>query len=149
VAAGRVFRSDDNGQRWRPVGTPVPDAPVSARAVTVVDQLILMATDRGVYRSADDGRRWALVTDNVPAHLGAEVLAPDPVSPRTIYAGFALTSREELLRRAAEGRGPLGRLDVVNVAGGLAFLALQVLASTLVLRRVARTHYRVPRIVPR
>jgi len=149
VAAGQVFRTEDQGQSWRPVGAAVPDKPVVARAVAVVDHVMLVATDRGVYRSADDGQRWELSTDNLPAHLGAELLVRDPLSPATVYAGFALTPHDELLRRAVEGGGPLGRLDLVNAAGGLAFLALLFLAAGLVVRRVARTHYRVSRIAPR
>jgi len=66
-----------------------------------------------------------------------------------MYAGFSLTSRRELLRRAIEGGGALRRLDLVNVAGGLAFFALLLLASGVVIKRLARTYYRVSRSVPR
>lgn len=149
VATGQVFRTDDQGQRWRPIGASVPDKPVVARAVAVVDDVILMATDRGVHRSADGGQRWELSSDNLPAHVGAGLLVRDPLNPATVYAGFALTSHEELLRRAGEGGSPLGRLDLVDVAGGLAFLALLFIAAGLMVRRVARSHYRVPRAAPR
>jgi hypothetical protein len=55
-------------------------------------------------------------------HLDAGLLAREPQSLTTIYAG--LTDAPKLLRRAAQGGSPLARLDLVNVAGGLAFLAL-------------------------
>jgi len=149
VAAGRVFRSDDHGRHWRTVGVPLPDRPLISHAVAVVDRVIVVATDRGVYRGADAGAQWSLVGDNLPAHLDAGLLAREPQSPATMYAGFALTPRHELLRRAAEGRGALSRLDVVSIGGGLAFMALLLIAGGVVVKRLARTHYRVPRSVPR
>jgi len=149
IAAGQVFRTDDQGQRWRVLGVPLPDQPALSHGLAVVDHVILVATDRGLYRSPDGGARWSLLTDNLPAHLDAGLLAREPQSLTTMYAGFALTSRRELLRRATEGSGPLARLDLVSVAGGLAFLALLLLAAGLVIKRLARTHYRVPRSVPR
>jgi len=149
VAGGEVFRTDDQGRRWRALGVPLPDQPIVTHGIVAADHAILTATDRGLYRSADDGARWSLLSDNLPAHLDAGLLTREPQSPTTIYAGFALTSRRELLRRAAEGGSPLARLDLVNVAGGLAFLALLLLGAGAVIKRLARTYYRVSRSVPR
>ena len=149
VAAGFLFRTDDRGQRWRALGAPLSDQPIVTHDVAAADRAILVATDRGLYRSVDDGAQWSLLSDNLPAHLDAGMLAREPQSPTTIYAGFALTSRRELLRRAAEGGSPLARLDLVNVAGGLAFLALLLLGAGALIKRLARTHYRVSRSVPR
>jgi photosystem II stability/assembly factor-like uncharacterized protein len=149
VAAGQVFRTDDRGQTWRALGAPLPDQPVVAHGVAAADYAIVVATDRGLYRSADDGARWQLLGDDLPAHLDAGLLTREPQSPTTLYAGFALTSRRELLRRAAEGASPLARLDLVSVAGGLAFLALLVLGAGAAIKRLARTHYRVPRSASR
>ena len=73
----------------------------------------------------------------------------DPLDPATVYAGFALTSSDELSRRAAEGVGALRRLEMVSLAGGLAFLALLLLAAVAVVRRLARTHNRLSRPRPR
>src|SRR5438093_1533123 len=112
VAAGQVFRTDDHGRRWRRVGVPLPDQPLATHALAAVDQVIVVATDRGVYRSADAGAQWSLVGDNLPAHLDAGLLAREPQSHATMYAGFSLTSRRELLRRASEGGGALRRLDL-------------------------------------
>jgi len=150
VAAGQVFRTDDQGQRWRPQGVPLSHQPVVTRAVAVVDHVILAATDRGLYRSTDDGGRWWLVGDNLPTHLDAGLLTGEPQSPMTIYAGFAVTSREEELRRAVEGGGgAMGRLDLVHVASGLAFLALVLVVAGVVIRHLARIHNRESRSVPR
>ncbi len=144
VGAGQAFRTDDQGQRWRPVGTPLPEPSVVARAVAVSGHAILIATDRGVYRSPNDGERWELPSENLPAHLEAGLLVGDPLSPATLYAGFALVPYEELARRAFEGGRPLGRLDLTNVVGGVAFLALLLVSAGAVLRRLARTYYRAP-----
>ena len=144
AAAGQVFRTDDLGHRWRPVGRPLPEQPVVARAVAVSGRVILIATDRGVYRSPDDGEHWELPSDSLPAHLEAGLLAFDPMSPHTLYAGFALTPYDELLRRAAEGVGPLARLDFTSLLGGVAFLALLLLGAGAWLRRLRHTYYRVP-----
>jgi hypothetical protein len=111
--------------------------------------VILMATDRGMYRTSDGGQRWALSSDNLPAHLEAGFLVRDPQDPATVYAGFALTPHEELSRRAAAGGGALGRLDLVNLAGGLALLALVLVGAGALLRRLARTYYATARPAPR
>jgi photosystem II stability/assembly factor-like uncharacterized protein len=144
VGAGQVFRTDDQGQRWQPVGQPLPERPVVARAVAVSSRVILIATDRGVYRSPDDGERWELASENLPAHLEAPVLALDPRSPTTLYAGFALMPYDEWSRRAVEGGRPFGRLALANLAGGVAFLALLFLGASVVVQRLARTYYRTP-----
>jgi len=144
VAAGQAFRSDDQGRRWRPVGVPIPERPVVARAVVVSGRVILIATDRGVYRRPDEGTRWGLPSESLPAHLEAGLLVRDPVSPTTLYAGFALIPAEELRQRLAQGGHAFARLDGASLAGGVAFLALLGLGAGAVLRRLARTSYRGP-----
>jgi photosystem II stability/assembly factor-like uncharacterized protein len=141
VGGGQVFRTDDQGRRWRPVGQPLPERPVAARAVAVLGRVILIATDRGVYRSADDGERWELPGESLPAHLEAGLLAFDPASPTTLYAGFALMPSDEVARRAVDGGRPFARLSPTSLAGGVVFLALLFLAGSLVVRRLARTYY--------
>ena len=142
-APGQVFRREDQGQRWQPVGQPLPEQPVVARAVAVSGRVILVATDRGVYRGPDDGERWEVPSEGLPAHLEAGLLVLDPGSPATLYAGFALMRYEELSRRAEGGR-PFGRLALTSLAGGVAFLALLVLGAGVVVQRLARTYYRTP-----
>jgi photosystem II stability/assembly factor-like uncharacterized protein len=144
VGVGQVFRTDDQGQRWGPVGQPLPERPTVARAVAVSGRAILIATDRGVYRSPDDGERWELPSDGLPAHVEAGLLALDPGSPTTLYAGFALMPYDELTSRALEGGRPFGRMALTNLAAGVAFLALLFLGASVVVQRLARTHYRTP-----
>jgi hypothetical protein len=68
---------------------PEPDALV--RGMAVVDQSILLTTDRGLYRSPDGGEHWQMPSDGLPAHLEAGPIVRDPQSASTIYVGFALT----------------------------------------------------------
>jgi photosystem II stability/assembly factor-like uncharacterized protein len=55
VGRGGVFQTGDQGQRWRHLGTPLPESPVAARGIAVSGNVVLVATDRGLYRSPDDG----------------------------------------------------------------------------------------------
>ena len=145
AAGGQVFRTDDQGRGWQPLGGPVPDRPVVIQAMAVFEHVIVLATHRGLYRSADNGERWALWSDNLPAHLDAGLIVRDPRDSHTIYAGFAVTPRAELLRRAAEHRSDLDRLAPLAAVGGVAFLALSLLAAAAVVRRLTRTQSPVSR----
>jgi photosystem II stability/assembly factor-like uncharacterized protein len=142
VAAGEVFQTDDRGQRWHPVGKPLAESRVIARAIAVWGQTILIATDRGVFRSVDAGERWEIASDNLPAHLGAGVLLRDPQSPATFYAGFAPRSAEELAQWSSQGSRSAARLDIALLVGSYAFLALLMLGAGTVVRRLARKHDR-------
>ena len=102
VGAGQVMRSDQQGERWRPVGKAVPDGPATARALAVSGDVIMIATDRGVFRSSDAGARWEPPKESLPAHLAASVLVRDPRSPNTFYAGFALAAYEDLRQQTPQ-----------------------------------------------
>ena len=143
AGAGQLFRSEDQGVRWRSVGRPLPERNTTVRGIAVAGGTIVLTTDRGLYRSADSGERWALLADNLPAHLEAGPLVRDPVDPDTLYAGFALTPYAEIWRRAAEGGDSLRRLSLPSLAGSAAFLALVALSAVVALRWL-RHYYDVP-----
>jgi photosystem II stability/assembly factor-like uncharacterized protein len=145
---GRLYRSDDQGEHWRAVGRPLPEPDVLVRGIAVIDQAILLATDRGVYRSSDGGDRWQVPSDGLPAHLEAGPMVNDPRNPSTIYVGFAFTPYAELWRQASEGRTMFERLDVTHLAGGAAFLLLLILGAVALLRRLAAAYYRAPLDAP-
>jgi photosystem II stability/assembly factor-like uncharacterized protein len=149
VVADQVFRSEDQGRRWRPVGQPVPERPVVARGLAVVDSVIVMATDRGVFRSSDDGARWTLGNENLPAHLEAGMLARDPVDPATVYAGFALNSREMLARRAIDEVSMLERITPTQLAGGVGVLVVALIGVVAGVLRFARAYHATPPPIPR
>jgi hypothetical protein len=67
----------------------------------------------------------------------------DPKDSGTASAGFALIPYLELWALAVEGRPVMSRLDVVSVAGGIAFLSLLGLGATFALRRLGRRAARI------
>ena len=143
VAAGQVFRTYDLGQSWHPIGKPLTDGPPIARGVAVWGDVIVIATDRGLFRSADAGERWALASEGLPAHLSARVLVRDPRSPATLYAGFALMVYEDLRPPAPPvAEAALTRIGVGGLAGGFAVLALFVLCGGTLARHLTRRHHR-------
>ena len=162
VGAGQVFLGDQVGERWRAVGKPVPDAPAIARGVAVSGDVIVMATDRGVFRSADRAERWEPPREGLPAHLGATVLMRDPRGPDILYAGFALTAYEDLQWRApqkgfasartgmASMAGSIARIPggLASVAGGFALLVL-IASGVLAAVRLTRSHAGTDRNVER
>ena len=143
VGSDRVFRSDDRGASWQPVGRPLPERNTAVRGVTAAGPTVVLTTDRGIYRSVDGGVHWGLVIDNVPAHLEAGPLVRDPLDPATFYAGFALIPYAEIWRQAIGGGSALGRLDPMSLAGGTVFLILLAFAAAIALRRLA-PYYRPP-----
>jgi hypothetical protein len=143
-SASRIYRSDDAGASWQAVGEPLPEAGTSIRGVAAdrTGNAVVVTTHRGLYRSADAGRTWALLEDNLPVHLEARPLMRDPSSPETLYAGFSLIPYGELWRTALEGGTLLNRVDMLSLAGGLAFLlllgVLGVLSARWLFRRSIR-----------
>ena len=129
LGAGQVFRSDHPGDRWRPVGKPVPDTLALALAVAVSGEVIVIATDRGVFRSADGGERWDLPNEGLPAHLAARLLVGDSRNPATLFAGFARSSYEDLQARAPRGDTASSRSDLGLIAGGFGLVVLLVFAA--------------------
>ena len=140
AGADQVFRGDERGASWQPVGVPLdePDTAIRAVAVAADHSAILLSTHRGVYRGVDGGRDWELLVDNVPSHLEARPLVRDPRDPTALYAGFSITPYDALWESAADGRSLLRRLDAVNLAGGVAFLLLVLLAAGWAVRYLAR-----------
>jgi photosystem II stability/assembly factor-like uncharacterized protein len=142
-AAGgdRVFRSSDGGASWQRIGQPLPEANTSVHGITASDEIIVVATDRGLYRSVDGGESWTPIVDNLPAHLEAGPLVRDPVDPASFYAGFSLIPYTELWRRAADREGALARVSIASLLGGLVFLVLVALGALGALRLLG-TYYR-------
>ncbi len=131
VGAGQMFMSDRLGERWNPVGKPLPETRAVAFVLAVSGAVVLVGTDRGMFRSADGGERWELTKEGLPAHLAARVLVTDSRSPDTIYAGFALTSYEVLQTLVPGGETAFARPDLglrVGAFGLVVLLALGVIA---------------------
>lgn len=137
VGGAQVYRSDDRGDTWRAVGQRLPEAAAQARALVVTGSTVLVATDRGLFRSSDGAVSWEPPKENLPAHLAAGVLARDARNPATLYAGFALTSYEDLVARIPPDTSswlPAG----LGGAGTIAAVVLCVLGAAAVAALVAR-----------
>jgi len=55
-----VFASSDGGAHWSTAGTGLPGGIATSVAMQAQDNLVLLATDAGLYRSGDGGRTWQL-----------------------------------------------------------------------------------------
>ena len=139
-SASRIYRSDDSGASWRSVGVALPDADTTVRGIAAdpTARTLVAATHRGLYRSADGGSTWMQLQDNLPVHLEARPLVRDPTSPETLYAGYSLIPYGELWRTSVEGGNLLNRVDLISLAGGLAFLLLLGLLGVLGARWLLR-----------
>jgi photosystem II stability/assembly factor-like uncharacterized protein len=137
----RLLRSDDGAASWRPAGRPLPEPNTSVRGITANGDVVVLATDRGIFRTSDGGERWVPLVDNLPAHLEAGPLVRDPSEPARLYAGFGVTPYPELWRRAVEGTAAWRRIDASSLLGAAAFLTLLGALGVAALRRLRR-HYR-------
>ena len=142
VGAGQVWRSDRQGERWRSVGKPVPDTPAIARAIAVGDDVIMVATDRGVFRSSDAGESWAPPNSSLPAHLAAGILVRDPRSPVTFYAGFAIAQYEDLLQKASPPGRTFEPSGLASLAGGVVLFVVLAFGAIMGVRYLARARRR-------
>ncbi|MEW5720174.1 MAG: hypothetical protein AB1817_16225, partial [Chloroflexota bacterium] len=82
-ASNGVFRSDDGGAQWTPVGRGA--FPTRARLQTLtlnpaMANVIYVGTDRGIYRSDDGGATWAASNDGLPPGADVETIIVDPHS---------------------------------------------------------------------
>jgi hypothetical protein len=133
AANDRLFTLADRA--WQRIGNQLPEPGTEIRGMTIGSRLVV-STHRGVYSSTDRGLSWAVVADSLPGHLEAGPLLVDPIEPTTLYVGFALTPYDEQWRRVLDGSA--GRLELVDLVGGAAFLILLGMAAALALRWLAR-----------
>jgi len=137
VAAGHAYRKNDLAARWEPVGTPIPDAQAKPRGVHVLNETMLVATDRGVFRSADAGTTWALLSAELPEHSDT-TLIPDPHAPGTIYASFSRMSAQQLRGASTPPDAAIARADIALLVGAYAGFALLLLGVGLIVHRLTR-----------
>jgi hypothetical protein len=58
--AKSVFASADGGAHWSPAGSGLPNGIATSVAIQAQPNLVVLATDAGLYRSGDGGRTWSL-----------------------------------------------------------------------------------------
>ena len=137
MAAGRAYRKSDGAAKWEPVGTPLPDPQAKPRAILVKHDVLLVATDRGVFRSADAGARWALLSAELPDH-SETTLVGDPHDPATIYATFTRIGAEQLKGVSTPPDTSLANGDIALLVGAYAGFAMLLLGVGVVVRRFTR-----------
>jgi photosystem II stability/assembly factor-like uncharacterized protein len=144
--ADRLYRSDDVGTAWQPIGADLPERGTIIRGIAADADAarLVVTTHRGMYRSADGGKSWALQEGNLPVHLESGPLVRDPTDPATLYAVYSLMPYAEVWRRAIEGSNLLARIDPMSLAGGGAFLALLVIGGAFLARALARQRAALP-----
>ena len=89
-----IFRSNDGGATWQPVGTPPPCAGLNALAADPSQPNVLIAgtavigssglTCGAIYRSSDGGGTWTAATGASGAYITDIVV--NPVDPTRLYA---------------------------------------------------------------
>ncbi len=66
-AEGQVYYSSDFGENWASIGAGLPDVPCNdIVADGIIDELIYVATDIGVFTSVSRGDHWSLLGTNLP-----------------------------------------------------------------------------------
>lgn len=68
-----IVASTDGGAHWSAIGTAPAAGIATSVAIQAQDNLVLLATDSGLYRSANGGRSWQLAQ---PSPGGAAAAAP-------------------------------------------------------------------------
>ncbi|WP_046864181.1 WD40/YVTN/BNR-like repeat-containing protein [Microvirga massiliensis] len=138
--ADRVYKSDDRGATWVPVGRSLPEPGTKVRGIAAdrAATTLVLTTHRGTYRSEDGGQTWILQERNLPIHLEAGPLARDPGNGSVIYVPYSLVPYEEVWRAAIEGRPLLARLELTSLMGVTSAALLLLLGGGLVVRCLAR-----------
>ena len=138
--ADRIYRSDDRGATWVPVGRPLPELGTKVRGIAADETAttLVLTTHRGTYRSSDAGGTWVLQEGSLPGHLEAGPLARDPSDPSVIYISYSLVPYMQIWRAAREGSPVVTRLDPVDLAGVAAFALLLLLGGGLATRGLMR-----------
>jgi photosystem II stability/assembly factor-like uncharacterized protein len=141
MAAGRAHRLDVGhgvgAARWEPVGTPIPDPQAKARDLHAMRDVLLVATDRGVFRSADAGATWTLLKAELPDHSETALLG-DPHDSATIYAGFTRLSAQQLRDASIPQDATFARSDIALAVAAYAGFALLLLGVGVIVRRCTR-----------
>jgi photosystem II stability/assembly factor-like uncharacterized protein len=97
-----LYRTDDGGNSWIDIGSPLPDWPISALAIDPTNPSVLYAASAagGLYRSSDTGASWSLMPGlQVPI---VHSIAIDPSDPSRIYTGAELNSQDVFVMKITQ-----------------------------------------------
>jgi photosystem II stability/assembly factor-like uncharacterized protein len=82
-----IYRTDDGGNSWMPIGSGLPDWPIASLAVDPINSALVYVAPRygGLYRSTDAGETFTVVPGMQVPIVGS--IAIDPSNPSNIYTG--------------------------------------------------------------
>jgi photosystem II stability/assembly factor-like uncharacterized protein len=85
-----VHRSDDNGNTWHNISADLPPVPVNDLFVApgFSDQVLMAATDAGVYFTTNGGDQWNRLGGNMP-YIPVFDFTHNPVKKELVAATFA------------------------------------------------------------
>src|SRR5437016_2863773 len=92
-----IYRSDDGGENWTNLGLRnsehivkilVDPTATNTVYVCVPGKLWSDSDERGVYKTTDGGKTWTKALRGGNLSTGCSMLAMDPSSPKTLYAGL-------------------------------------------------------------
>lgn len=89
-ASNGVYRSDNGGAQWTPLGRGAFPTRARLQALALnpaMSKVLYAGTDRGVYRSEDNGATWVASNDGLPSNADIVAIVVDPQSPENIFAG--------------------------------------------------------------
>jgi photosystem II stability/assembly factor-like uncharacterized protein len=139
--AEQLFRSDDFGRTWQPVGGPLPDAqtPIRGIAADPSATVLVVTSHRGMYRSENGGLSWVAQEGGLPAHQEAGQLIGDRRTNGTLLAVYSLVPYADIWSDAVAAADRLARPSPWMV-GAIALSAVGLLlGGTLVARVIVRT----------
>ncbi|MBN1676133.1 MAG: sigma-70 family RNA polymerase sigma factor [Kiritimatiellae bacterium] len=124
--SGHVYRSDDGGRTFRPIGIPELTAASSNRLLAVHalaldpdsavgSRALYAGTDNGLYKTPDGGKTWRALSLGLKRRCVARRLAVDPTKPDRVYAGV-LAGAESGLYRTENGGATWTRLAADKMA---------------------------------
>ncbi len=84
--AGHVYRSDDLGNTWFDITGELLNVPVN-KIISIKEDLLIVATDVGVYKSRNDGLNWNILGDKLPVMFFTD-LDYHPPTNKLVVASF-------------------------------------------------------------
>src|SRR5216683_1017193 len=92
-----IYKSGDGGDNWTNLGLKesehiakilVDPSETNTVYVCVPGKLWSDSDERGVYKTTDGGKSWVKILKGANASTGCSMMALDPQSPKTIFAGL-------------------------------------------------------------